>query len=173
MAVEVEIGAYMNQPFLNQLDEVFSRNPLHDLESLWWVGVWFVLCHYNPSKVGDPTVKKHFKFVKKIGESVFDNGISRRRALIGSTLFPSIKPLFPPPVQHLIIALDLFRSQLVTYYKSYNPKESQYRSFFISDVYRKFGDIFDDAVKELWNDQTELWHLDHIEDRITFLRNKE
>ena len=43
--VEVEAGAYMYQG-----DEAFSRNPLHDLESLcqWWEGLWFLLCHYQP-----------------------------------------------------------------------------------------------------------------------------
>ena len=170
MAVEVEAGAYINMA--NQ----FSHNPLHDLESLWWVGVWFILCHYNPSRVGDPTVQEHIKDVKEIGKTLFNNRIDphrRREALVGSTLFPSIEPLsFPPPVQHLIAALYLFKNQLVTYYESYNPKVSQNRSFFTPDIYCKFGDVIEKAMKGLGNAQTELWPLDHIEDRITFLSNK-
>jgi hypothetical protein len=56
-----EAGAYINQ------DGVLLHNPLHDLESLWWVGVWFLLCHYQskPSKLRDITVQQHVEVVKK------------------------------------------------------------------------------------------------------------
>ena len=50
MAVEVDSGAYMNQA-----DGDFSHNPLHDLESLWWV---ILLCHYKPSRFQDITVQQ-------------------------------------------------------------------------------------------------------------------
>ena len=152
------------------------HNPLHDLESLWWVGIWFLLCHYSPSKVGDiTTVQQHIKVIEKFGGTLFNcfDPHSRRRALTGSTLLADTKPpSFPRAVQHLILALDVFREQLVTYYESYKLKASQDRSFFISDMHRKFGDVLEDAMKELKNDQTELWPLDHIKDCITFLNTK-
>ena len=43
---------------------------------------------------------------------------------------------------------------------------SRDRSFFNPDLYRKFGDIFEDAKKGLGDDQTGLWP---IEDRIKYL----
>ena len=176
MAVEVEAGAYLNQPYLYQVDGVFSHNPLHDLESLWWVGVWFLLCHYQPSKLGDKTVQQHIKVVKEFSETLFNNRIdllSRRRAVIGSALLVNTEPqCFPKAVQHLVVVLDEFREQLVTYYESYKPKESQDLSFFIPDVHRKFGDIFEEAIEELRNDQSGLWPLDDIQKRITYLNTK-
>jgi Fungal protein kinase len=160
MAVEVEAGAYINQA------GVFSHNPLHDLESLWWVGLWFILCHYRPSNSSPGTVPKHIKVVKKFSETLFNNRsdpLSRRHALTGSTLLANTKPhSFPDGVKYLIIILEMFRELLVAYYKRYKPKESQDRSFFNPNVHRKFGDVLQDAMKELKNDQTELWPMDLI-----------
>ena len=171
MAVEVEAGAYMNQ-----ISTAFSHNPLHDIESLWWVGIWFLLCHYQPSKLEDSTVQKHIKVVKEFGETLFNNHnspLSRRRALIGSAIFANTKPhSFPQGVKYLIVMLDDFREQLFTYYKSYKPKESQNRSFFIPDVYHKLGNIVEGAMKELRNDQSGLWPLEDIEERITYLNTQ-
>ena len=162
----------MFQPYAYQTGGVFSHNPLHDLESLWWVGVWFLLCHYSFSKVGDGTVQEHIKVIKKFSGTLFNNRIdcaSRRLTLFGSALLSNSKPLFfPLVVQHFIFALDVFRDQLVAYYKLYKPKASQDRSFFIPDVHRKFGDVFEDAMKEIGNDQSEVWPMDHIERHIPF-----
>ena len=120
-------------------------------------------------------MQQHIRVIKKFGAILFNriDPHNRRRALTGSALLSNTKPpSFPRAVQHLILALDVFREQLVTYYESYKPKASQDRSFFIPDMHRKLGNVFEDAMKELKNDQTELWPLDHIEDRITFLNTK-
>ena len=173
MAVEVEAGAYIYQG-----DRVFSHNPLHDLESLWWVGLWFLLCHYHPSQLQDPAVQGHIEVVKRFSETLFNNrdGLSSRRtssALIGSALFGQTMPLsFSHGAKYLIVLLDDFRELLLTYYKSYEPKESQDRSFFITDVYHKFGDLVEDTIKALRNDQSERWPMDDIEERITYLNKK-
>jgi hypothetical protein len=90
MAVEVEAGAYMNH-----ISMIFSHNPLHDIESLWWVGVWFLLCHYQPGNLGDITVQRHINLVKEFGETLLNNRVnllSRRHALIGSALLANIEP---------------------------------------------------------------------------------
>jgi hypothetical protein len=173
MAVEVEIGAYI---YNHGGSMFFSHNPLHDLESLWWVGIWILLCHYQPSNLGDITVQQHIKFVKVYGETLFNNHIdsrSRRRALTGQALLTDIQPrFFPEAVQYLILLLDVFRDELTKYYGIYKPMASQDRSFFNSDLYRKFGDIFEDVMKELRNDETGLWPFNHIETRITYLNAK-
>lgn len=169
MAVEVETGLYMNKLTTG----VFSHNPLHDIESVWWVGLWFLLCHYEPSKLETKAVQKHVKVVKKFSETLFNNHMnssSRRQALTGSTLIASTKPqFFAESVMYLIVILNAFRVQLVTYYGSYKPKESQDRTFFIPDVHRKFGDVIEGTMEKLRNDQTELWPLYDIEARITKL----
>jgi hypothetical protein len=170
MAVEVEAGAYMNH-----ISMIFSHNPLHDIESLWWVGVWFLVCHYQPGNLRDTTVQQHIKIAKEFGETLFNNrvNLSRRHALIGPTLLANIVPLsFPKAVQHLIVLLNSFRVQLVAHYTLYKPKASQDRSFFNPDLHRKFADVVEEAMKELGNDQTGLWLIGDVEKRIAFLNAK-
>ena len=167
----VENGKYLHQV------GVFSHNPLHDLESLWWVGVWSLLLHYSPSKVGNSTVQEHVALIKSFGEALFNKRsdfFSRRQALTSSDLLVvKIMPsFFPLAVQHFIVALDEFRDQLVTYYEVYKPKASRDRLFFVPDVHRKFGDEFEDAMKEVGNDESEVWPLDHIEEHIIYLNSK-
>ena len=173
MAAEVEYGAYIFQPL-----EVFSHNPLHDLESLWWVGVWLLVCHYHTRKLrdSDTTVHYHIEVVKRFGETLFSRFnvlISRRRALTSLALLANIEPRsFPFALQHLILLLDNFRDQLVTFYKLYKPMASQDQSFFNPDLFCKFSDIVEDAMKELRNDQTELWLIDHIKTNISYSNDK-
>ena len=174
MAIEVEAGAYMNQ-----VDGIFSHNPLHDLESLWWVGVWFLLCHYEPSNIRDITVQKHFEVVKKYGETLFnnrrgDNPLSRRHALTSAVLLANIKPRsFCIGVQHLILLLDLFRDQLVVHYKKYKPTTtSQDLSFFYPEVHLIFAGIVDKIMKEIGNDESELWLVGLIEKNIAFYNSQ-
>ena len=173
MAVEVELGAYIYHASV-----LFSHNPLHDLESLWWVGVWFLLCHYRPKKLGETAVQNHIKVVKKFKETLFNNPVDvhgRRRALMDSALLANTRPLlFPRAVQGFIFMLNAFRLQLVAYYETYKPKESQDLTFFVPDMHRKFGDFFEDVMNKLraLNDQSKLWPLDDIEERITYLNTK-
>ena len=173
MAVEVEAGAYINQA------GVLSHNPLHDLESLWWVGVWFLLCHYEPSNIRDITVQKHFEVVKKYGETLFnnrrgDNPLSRRHALTDTALLATIKPRsFPIGVQHFILLLDLFRDQLVVQYGKYKPTTtSQDLSFFYPEVHLIFAGIVDKIMKEIGNDESELWLVGLIEKNIAFYNSQ-
>jgi hypothetical protein len=169
MAVEVDAGAYMNQP------GEFSHNPLHDLESLWWVGVWFSLCHYQPGNLRNITVQKHIKVVKKYGETIFncDNHVSRRRALIGPDILANIRPRsFVVAIQHLVVLLNSFRDQLFTNYTRYKPTPSQDRSFFNPDLHRKFANLVEEAFNELKNDKTVLWPMDHVEKRIVYYNAK-
>ena len=166
MAVEVESGAYMNQ-----VDGDFSHNPLHDLESLWWVGVWFLLCHYEPSQFRVPiTVQQHIEVVKTYGETLFNNRLNllnRRHALTGSDLLYNIEPLsFRRAIQPIILMLDMFREQLVAHYKLYKPNATQDQLFFNPGLHRKFFDLVEEARNELMNDQTPLWLMGHIERNI-------
>ena len=171
----MEAGAYMNQ-----VDGVFSHNPLHDLESLWWVGVWFLLCHYQPNRLANITVQNHVKVVKKYGETLFNNRrginrLSRRHALTGPLLLTDIQPRsFPTAYQHLIVLLNSFRNQLVAHYKRYKPKPKapQDSSFFNPNLHREFGDRLEVARRELMNNQTALLLMCHIEQSIEYYNKK-
>ena len=121
-------------------------------------------------------MQQHIKVVKKYGGTLFNSDIdlhSRRNALTGPALVVNIDPpSFPKAVQRLMVLLESFRDQLVKYYEIYKPMASQDRSFFNPDLYRKFGDIFEGAKKGLGDDQTGLWPLSRIEDRIRYLNAK-
>ena len=172
MAVEVELGAYIYDPHC----EVFSHNPLHDIESLWWVGIWFLLCHYEHSIFGVGAVQKHVKVVKKFSQTLFNNRTDslRRSALTGkSVLLANANPRhFPSPMQRLLLMLDNFRVQLITYYITYKPSETRDRSFFTPDVHREFADIVEQGIKASRNDDCVLWPMDYIETHITSLNAK-
>ena len=173
MAVEVQAGVYMTQ-----VEGVFWHNPLHDIESLWWVGLWFLLCHYHPDNLQDTAVQQHIEVVKKFGETLFNNranspGLSRRCALTGPDLLRDTKPRgFPKAVQRLIFLLDVYRAKLVTHYKLYEPMAFQDRSFFTPDLYSKFSDKFEETMKVLKDDQTELWLFTDVKDQIDYLNGK-
>ena len=173
MAVEVEISAYLIQKYLG----VFSHNPLHDLESLWWVCAWFLLCHYAPSNLWDATVQEHIEVVKKFGGTLFNNRddpLSRRRAVFGSDLLAEIESLsFPKAVQAVILLLHLFREQLVAHYELYKPaKTSQDLSFFNPDIHRKYGDLVEKTIKKLRDDKTALLLFVEIDKSISNINSK-
>lgn len=48
----------------------------------------------------------------------------------------------------------------MTHYESYKPEGFQDRSFFIPNVHPNFGDVIEDAMKVLRNDEIEFWPLD-------------
>jgi hypothetical protein len=170
MAVEVEAGAYINQA------GVLSHNPLHDIESLWWVGIWFLLCHYPPGMVRDTTAQRHFEVIRTYGETLFNNRtnpLGRRHALTGPDLLHNIEPeSFPMPVQHLIVLLDEYREQLLTYYELYKPIESQAEYFFIPELHGKFSGIVKEAMTGLADDSTGLWLIANIKKHIAYINAK-
>ena len=182
MPVEVEDSGYMYYP---DSDRDFSHNPLHDLESLWWVGVWFLLCHYYDARcpnlphkpysfsmleMQDMKMQEHMKVIQEFGQTLFNSGadhLSRRHALIRSTLLTNSHPAgFPKTVQYLVFVLDKFRAQLNMYYKNYNPKKPQDRSYFTPDVHHQCSVLFENALQSstLWNDDTELipFHMHYL-----------
>jgi hypothetical protein len=158
MAVEMELGAYLTHL------GVFSHNPLHDPESLWWVGIWFLLCHYKPSRLEVDTVQEHVQVVKQYSQTLFNNHTDplRRRFALADDLvllantFPHS---FPRAVQYLFVVLNKFRAQLVTYYETYKPSGIPNWSFFTPDVHRGFADIVERGIKALRNDESDpgLW----------------
>ena len=171
----MEHGTYTFHP---RYDGVFSHNPLHDLESLWWVGVWLLLCHYNPSHLLDSGVQKHILRVAKIGEKLFGlERSSRRDALVRSDfLFNQSKAeAFPPAVQPVLLAIFKFRIQLFSYYTSYKPRDPGDRSFFTPDIHRACGLPFSESIQLLEgtkNETAELWPLDQIRARQAYLEEK-
>ncbi|KAL4242335.1 hypothetical protein ABKN59_011958, partial [Abortiporus biennis] len=62
MAYEVALGEYIAQDLPNETYRprprsfpTFFHNPLHDLESIWWICLWGVFLHYIQE---DPVQKR-------------------------------------------------------------------------------------------------------------------
>jgi hypothetical protein len=57
MAIEVESQRYKFRPRGMKTKLEFHYNPLHDLESVWWLAVWFIFSHVlqETPRVRDPT----------------------------------------------------------------------------------------------------------------------
>ena len=69
MAGEVIRGRYTHQPEFQN----FAHNPIHDLESLWWVGVWCMMWHYPVSDTHEiePSKKEHITQMTNYGKVLF------------------------------------------------------------------------------------------------------
>ncbi len=69
MSGEVARGRYTDRPEHKN----FLHNPIHDLESLWWVGVWCLMWHYPVSEYQhvSPSEKEHIDKMKEHGMKLF------------------------------------------------------------------------------------------------------
>ena len=170
----MESGGYT----VSRIDGVFPHNPLHDLESLWWVGVWLLFCHYDPSCLLDPDVQNHIPLIAESGEKLFGlERSSRRDALVNSALLVQSNPqAFPIAAKHLFLAIFDFRKRLFTYYTSYKPGDPRDRSFFTPDIHDTCSKLFSEAIKLLkgTRDETaELWPMDRIRTRLNNLQDSQ
>ena len=155
----MESGGYT----VSHIDGIFSHNPLHDLESFWWVGLWLLFCHYDSSNLEADFVQKHIRVVANVGYTLFGvNRSSRRDAFIHPDHLASSHPRkLPEAVKFLFVLLFKFRERLFSYYENYRPKESQDRSFFTSGVHDTCDDFSKEAIKSLTDakDETKFWPI--------------
>lgn len=100
-------------PLPSSRDIPFHYNALHDLESLWWIAVYFIV---NKQVIvdGEPQrpTKTHIDQAKKI----FHGGEHRLRILSGPTEFNSIIQQLHPSVQEIARQLNHLRKDLVSAY---------------------------------------------------------
>jgi hypothetical protein len=68
MLVEIESLSYHHLPRLSQTLDIsdlelevavlpFRYNPLHDVESIWWIGVWLLFCHRDTATMVEASLK--------------------------------------------------------------------------------------------------------------------
>ena len=58
MPIEVESLEYRFLPLIQSMEDdsedmPFYYNPLHDMESIWWIGSWILFCHRDKSIQSD------------------------------------------------------------------------------------------------------------------------
>ncbi|KAF7797922.1 hypothetical protein EIP86_009129 [Pleurotus ostreatoroseus] len=94
----------------------FQYNPLHDLESLWWVAVYFVVVK-QVVRTGetDPPVYS-LEPQRAYATELFTNWQTRWLALYDDTLFLERSGVLPQSTKKVLIALDGLRNVLHTLY---------------------------------------------------------
>ncbi|KAJ3552849.1 hypothetical protein NM688_g3933 [Phlebia brevispora] len=90
----------------------FLYNAIHDLESLWWIGVYFIVCY---EVVGDD--EKEYPAQKKLASELFWYPDRRYLALSHSHYFPREIPHLHPDVQEIGWALEQMRQEMVACYQ--------------------------------------------------------
>ena len=113
MAGEVIRGRYTHQPEFQN----FAHNPIHDLESLWWVGVWCMMWHYPVSDTHEiePSKKEHITQMTNYGKVLFPTyheltDDTRIQEVDSQTTYRKRgMSKYPRPIAAMIVRLDDFR----------------------------------------------------------------
>ena len=94
------------------------HNPLHDLESLWWVGVWYLFCHYSPhAALNSPEIRGHIKQLQTIKHRLFSSCAdpfiyTRMEHVIAGGFAKLPSAPFSRPFQDFFMALERMRAEL-------------------------------------------------------------
>lgn len=113
MAVEV-----LNSRCLWNIRFFAIHNPLHDLESLWWVGVWCLVCHYSPNAALDtPEIREHIKQLQMTKHRLFSScadpfKYTRMEYVIAGRFANLASTQFSEPLQNFYLILERMRAEL-------------------------------------------------------------
>jgi hypothetical protein len=124
-----------------QVPSPFRYNPLHDLESIWWIAIYFIINH-EARYISGPEFQAVTPTQRALARRLFYSQSSRNSALVGTLLDDSVAAL-SPCVQHVARILLRLRSELVSCYKDCErtlPKavdKSAWQSNRIHDVFVK------------------------------------
>lgn len=117
MAVEVANEGYLFQPRGRRKGEpVFRHNPLHDTESIWWLGVSGIFRHGMP-RGATPRLEYNPRLQRTQAVQLFPKSIawSRLAAFQGST-FAAMIPSVYPTCQPVLHVLEDMRGELLDRY---------------------------------------------------------
>ncbi|KJA13396.1 hypothetical protein HYPSUDRAFT_195778 [Hypholoma sublateritium FD-334 SS-4] len=144
-------------------------NPLHDLESLWWISIWFTFCHF-PLCMGDsndtfvshltgPQTQQAIEEINFVGHVLFRLGnegkpnINARTQALVDGLFLQDAQLdrykFPATVRNFCKILDNFRDKLVGHFlkasqTSPNMSVVVHADYFSRPEFTTHDDLLDD-----------------------------
>ncbi|KAI0922896.1 hypothetical protein AcV5_009763 [Taiwanofungus camphoratus] len=98
-------------------DVAFRYNPLHDLESVWWIAVYFLFKKKVAHDSGeDSAYKKRLTTQMVYANQLFYNEAKRVRVMTTSTKFPAMLRCLHPAVQGLGRVLEDIRQELTHLY---------------------------------------------------------
>lgn len=100
----------------------FQYNPLHDLESLWWVAVYFVVMREIVRPGDDPNsdpTESVSQPQQEYARKLFSDYETRLWTFLGFGKFPRDAKVLPAHTNKLILALDRLRQDLYNAYSAW------------------------------------------------------
>lgn len=121
----------------------FRFNPLHDLESVWWVATWFIFCH----RVGalSNAELKNAKIQMSHVKQLFPRTLSSHSRWVALTdTFPDWCSCLPTSFQGPALQVDLARLSLLTCYRDAEAgQEIDHTQF--TTLHSRFIEFFQEA----------------------------
>jgi hypothetical protein len=127
MSVEVELQHYSFMPKPAEIDlfklKVASRlpavtfryNPLHDLESLWWIAVWMMFNHRTEREPSSEDEESQSRYAERLFPRIID-GSGRLDALKNHVVFLNMLLCLPEAFYTAASKLESIRQALVQHY---------------------------------------------------------
>lgn len=162
MAVEINDRRYIMNPHIP------VHNPLHDLESVWWIGVWSLFCHYSPhASLADPEILKHIKYLQLVKHHLFtscseNHARTRLEQAMADGQFAHLSsPLFSKPLQCFYLSLEQMRAELYGRMSTLEAKFPIDISFFERPgFFTTISNLFEQVTCQ--DTDENLWPLDLI-----------
>ena len=141
----------------------FYFNPLHDLESLWWISAYFLLSrtltlpgdNAERTDAEDPRLARQ----RTAAQKLFVIGDERQWAVCGESEFYREFKTLRPLTRKLGRALDIARDTLVRAYH-YVEQDLDNRAFEVrSEVYEEMCEIYTKIAKRLEGEDVMTGHL--------------
>ena len=175
MAIEVELQWYKFEPrpsrkpdhqkSRERLPTPFRYNPLHDLESIWWIAAWFLFKRtvaFDDDETDDPAEVARRKEQDKEAEELF---VSNRHTILSFERwcrFPHLWTCLHPSVQPIGAKLEVLRKELAETYRPVKQDNSgpQAITNTVADaLHVKFRRAFGDIVAGLRKEAVEMWPI--------------
>ncbi|KAF8582551.1 hypothetical protein K439DRAFT_1635200 [Ramaria rubella] len=161
MSLEVEALKYLfhddDSLVPSQIRTLFHYNPLHDLESLWWIGVWMMFYHRPTVEQNDQEqIDKEYEAAieqYKIHQNIFPgflNSASRSRTLTLSTELASNLDSLPNSCYKVALRLNRARRILVKAYQTAEAGPEINESAFIG-IHQQLLESYGDAREQSGN----------------------
>jgi hypothetical protein len=130
MSVEVELQHYSFMPKPAEIDLfklkvasrlpalIFRYNPLHDLESLWWIAVWMMFTHRDDRVEQEPSnedEESQSRYAERLFPRII-NGSGRLDALKNHVVFLNMLLCLPEAFYAAASKLESIRQTLVEHY---------------------------------------------------------
>ncbi|KAG9028446.1 hypothetical protein FRB95_006478, partial [Tulasnella sp. JGI-2019a] len=149
MAIEVANGGYLFHPVLSdgQSPQPFRHNPLHDLESVWWVATWSMVSH-SP-EAGGYSVTKHRDQYTSMFPKIYDATSRELFIVLKRHFLRAVSDGFPPVFKNALKELEAMRELLLQWYDvAYQPFELQQKAD--TRVFDRAYDQVVEFIKSAW-----------------------